>query len=664
MKNLNFRYMAAKNFLCFGQEGVQIYFENYENIVLVKGINLDTGTEIDPASNGTGKSSLQDIVSYCLYGKTVKKPKQLNHGMVINVISEKGLEVEVQLDDHRIVRNRSPNKLRIWQSKDHVWDDETEVTRGTMSETQVFIDGLVGLTHQAFCNVVVFDDSNSYSFLEADTPTKRNIVENVLGLDRYREYNETAKTMLKDVKNNVKNLTTDYEHLNLSLDECTTRIEKLNSQEKTWVSSKKEEIKAVMEEIKEKQKQLEDSDHGEEILKYHKIQDKIEELENDIILKKPKKEKIENLIKEAQSKLELAKETKQDINYKIQEGFLKVKEQKAVYDKCTELITSLEKLEDGQKCSVCRGIIDKSNYKNVLMHEENMINSIQAKIEEEEQIVEQDRQSFGKKSVFIEKVESNIVNAKNKLIKFEADIETTQKEINNLSRVSKPDQNSCELVLESEITQLKKQLKEKKDEYLNGSPYKEIIETAHKEKGNKEQQCVSKAQDIKNSEEKLPYCEFWVKAFGDSGIRKFVVDGIIPALNTRVSYWLQHLIDNKIELSFDNELNETIVRNGTNAFYHSMSNGEKRRINLAVSQAFSYVMMLNSGNCPSIVFLDEITGGGIDKSGISGIYNMILELAKERQVFITTHNENLSGMLEGCQEILLKKVDDITTLAS
>ena len=23
--------MAAKNFLCFGQEGVQIYFENYEN---------------------------------------------------------------------------------------------------------------------------------------------------------------------------------------------------------------------------------------------------------------------------------------------------------------------------------------------------------------------------------------------------------------------------------------------------------------------------------------------------------------------------------------------------------------------------------------------------------------------------------------------------------
>ena len=69
--------MAAKNFLCFGQEGVQVYFENYENIVLVKGINLDTGTEIDPASNGTGKSSLQDIVSYCLYGKTVKKPKQL-----------------------------------------------------------------------------------------------------------------------------------------------------------------------------------------------------------------------------------------------------------------------------------------------------------------------------------------------------------------------------------------------------------------------------------------------------------------------------------------------------------------------------------------------------------------------------------------------------------
>ena len=125
---------------------------------------------------------------------------------------------------------------------------------------------------------------------------------------------------------------------------------------------------------------------------------------------------------------------------------------------------------------------------------------------------------------------------------------------------------------------------------------------------------------------------------------------------------MQYLIDGCIELTFDNKLKETITRNGNPAKYYSTSNGERRRINLAVSQAFAYVMMLNSGTCPSLVFLDEITGGGIDRAGVVGVYNMIFELAKERQIFVTTHNENLITMLQGCESVTLQKENDITVL--
>jgi len=123
-----------------------------------------------------------------------------------------------------------------------------------------------------------------------------------------------------------------------------------------------------------------------------------------------------------------------------------------------------------------------------------------------------------------------------------------------------------------------------------------------------------KVSKLKIAEEQLPYYDFWVKAFGDKGIRKFVVDGIIPALNARIAYWMEHLYEGQIELSFDNELIETIKRNGVDAYYPALSNGEKQRVNLAVSQSFAYVMMLNSGSCPSLAFLDEITGGGIELS--------------------------------------------------
>jgi DNA repair exonuclease SbcCD ATPase subunit len=155
-----------------------------------------------------------------------------------------------------------------------------------------------------------------------------------------------------------------------------------------------------------------------------------------------------------------------------------------------------------------------------------------------------------------------------------------------------------------------------------------------------------------------------VTAFGDSGIRKFVIDGIIPALNSKIAYWLQFLIEGKIKLEFNNELEENIQRHpsdGDPFVYHAMSGGERRRLNLAVSQAFAYVMTLSSGVCPNLVFLDEVTTN-IDPIGVYGVYNMIAELAKDRKVFITTHDQNLLDLLEGCESIRLEKKNGFTKL--
>jgi hypothetical protein len=75
MRNLQFHIVKAQNILCFGSKGVEINFSNFGNIIQVVGVNLDApGTENEPASNGTGKSSIQEILSIGLYGKTIKSP--------------------------------------------------------------------------------------------------------------------------------------------------------------------------------------------------------------------------------------------------------------------------------------------------------------------------------------------------------------------------------------------------------------------------------------------------------------------------------------------------------------------------------------------------------------------------------------------------------------
>ena len=78
MKNLDFKYISAQNFLCFGPESFQLNFNEYSNIVLIKGNNLDIKEVEDKiSSNGVGKSSVPEIIVYTLFGKTIKHPKKI-----------------------------------------------------------------------------------------------------------------------------------------------------------------------------------------------------------------------------------------------------------------------------------------------------------------------------------------------------------------------------------------------------------------------------------------------------------------------------------------------------------------------------------------------------------------------------------------------------------
>ena len=83
-----------------------------------------------------------------------------------------------------------------------------------------------------------------------------------------------------------------------------------------------------------------------------------------------------------------------------------------------------------------------------------------------------------------------------------------------------------------------------------------------------------------------------------------------------------------------------------------MSAGQRRRLNLAVSQAFADVMSVTAGCSPSLMFLDEVTTN-IDPLGVQGIHNIIHALSEEKQVFITSHDQDLIKMLEGSDVIQL-----------
>jgi DNA repair exonuclease SbcCD ATPase subunit len=665
MKSLDIKYIYAQNFLCFGPDAFELNLKKCGNIVLVKGSNFDVvDGESKVASNGVGKSSIPEIIVYTLFGKTIKHPKKINHKDVINNQVGKSLKTEVRWGDFRAVRTRKPDSLRLWESPEGKWNDSTEISLGGQPATQKLLEEKLGLNYETFVNVVVFTDNNAGSFLECDAANKREIVENLLSLDKYKAFAERAKNLKKDKKDAIKTLQNDYENIRTNLEQAKTKIKAARDQESSWIEKRKSELEILLGKIKTLRKQLESTSEGAEVSRYQEAQARIEELNSEIPDSEAKQVKVQEILDLAQEKLNSVKQKRSETQIAVN-GFLA--SIKGISSEISENKKEIVRLEnnEGATCKFCLGKVSKENYGKYTKQLLDKIDSLQQESDSESSKKDKASSKMDELNSTEKKIAAGLSSAKESMLKISKDLSQKRKEFSELNKVEKPQsKNITNQLIEQQIESVSNQVAEKKSEIDSPTPFETIIKSLSDEIDSNTVEFEKKSEELDALEKELPYYEFWATAFGDSGIRKFIIDGIIPALNSRVVYWLQFLIDGKISLEFNNELEEKIERSpsdGDPFVYYAMSGGERRRLNLAVSQAFAHVMMLSSGMSPSLVFLDEVTTN-IDQIGVVGVYNMIVELAKDRQVFITTHDQNLLEMLDGCELINLEKRKGFTHL--
>lgn len=664
IERLKIKYLAASNFLCFGPEGVVVDLEKFGNVVLISGENYD---DIQPGgrpgSNGTGKSSIQEILVYGLYGKPVKR-KLTQKEVVHNRVGKNG-RIEVRWDRYRVVRTIKPNSLRIWESEDSVWDDSTEITPGSgMRESDKMIESIVGLSYAAFVNLVCFDDRNSNSFLECDAPTKRSIVENLLSLDKYREYSQNAKEHLKDLERKIKTQQNEYTRLLAIEESVRERIAKLQSQEHSWKEKKQADLNLILTQIKDRREQMKSTDLGAKMTAWHDAQERITSLNATLKEQEARLETIERYAVETRDKLVAAQgeqagrsQEEEIIRASLNDAGMKLMQARSDRE-------AIARLDPGASCGSCRQEIDLEHQHECLAAADAHVASMEESVKKIQGELDAVSSQVMQASQRVASIRDAIRELSSKGEQCSASIRQARQEIQKLSSMPKPEETAEIRVLEEQIASLKNRAIELNDEMNSPSPYSQSIQDAVDEERVRVGETRVKRDELKESEQLIPYFKFWVGAFGDDGIRKFVIDGIIPALNSRVAHWLDVLIQGNITLEFDNRLEESIGRipfDGDPFVYNAMSGGEQRRINLAVTQAFSHIMMLSSGRVPDTVFLDEVAIN-IDENGIMGVYRMILELSRDRRVFVTTHDPHLISLLQGCSILALERKNGSTKI--
>lgn len=171
---IEFKKIRFKNILSYGNQMTELDFNN--------GINIVT------AANGSGKSTILDALTFCLFGKPYRDIKLNN---LINEINEKDLYTEVTFnigkDSYTIARGLKPTILEITKNGQQL--DLLSSKKLNQDE----IDKLLGINIRLFKNIVATNVTNNTPFLSMSIGDQRALIENIFNID-------ILGLMCKDVK--------------------------------------------------------------------------------------------------------------------------------------------------------------------------------------------------------------------------------------------------------------------------------------------------------------------------------------------------------------------------------------------------------------------------------------------------------------------------------
>lgn len=669
---MKIEYLKAKNFLCIGEEPLEIDFDTFGNIVLIKGINLDYHDSVDSnvdlkndntyRSNAAGKSTIACCLVYALFGSTIR---HLKHGDIINNKKGKKLEVELIFSIHgkryRILRCRKPDSLQLWEdgppwvnASDNP-DNNNELTLGGAPATQKRIESIIKMTQKTFVNVVCFGQHNDYNFLDCSPADQREIAENLLSLEVYKKYLKSAKDELKNKKDEIKLLNAEYESILDENDTFTNQLKQLDHQQNEWLKSKQYKIEQDKKRIDQLKLDLQQEDVSSLLLEYSNAQIEIPNLTNELAKRQDNITNIQEAVESGQRKLNEAREKHHQLTLEYRSLQSEVETELKKIRKHQDEIGSLQELKDGMKCPTCYGTINKQHYGHVIQVSENKIQACKDKIDSYKLKSGNIKSEIDRFQVVINNLSETCQMGEYKLRQMKEDMKSKMSKLNYLSSLKKPDMSTKQAIIDEKIKALTESISVAESEVKSGGPYVQIYRTTQEKIDLITNRIKEQKQKVEQNEKLINYYEFCVKAFGDDGIKSYLIDEITPALNARIAHWMHYLLNGRLKVTFKGDLSVTITDNkpdGKEVAYNGTCGSEKQRIKLAISQAFAHVQMLSSGTWPSLVFLDEASDS-IDHQGIQDIYQTICALAAEKQVFVITHNNQLRNALSGVDTLTM-----------
>ena len=225
---ITFQKIRWKNFLSTGNQFTEVDFQ--ENAT-----NLIVGT------NGTGKSTVLDALTFGLFNKPFRK---INKSQLLNSTNEKDCLVEVEFcinnKEYLVRRGIKPNIFVIIVDGNALHKEADDRVMQKMLE-----ENILKVNYKSFTQIVILGSSAFVPFMQLTGANRRDVIEDLLDIRIFSAMNNLIKDKIRTQKDNIKTLDLKKENVKDKLDMQEKFIDELENRGKKDIEDKKGKLKVL-----------------------------------------------------------------------------------------------------------------------------------------------------------------------------------------------------------------------------------------------------------------------------------------------------------------------------------------------------------------------------------------------------------------------------------
>ena len=149
----------------------------------------------------------------------------------------------------------------------------------------------------------------------------------------------------------------------------------------------------------------------------------------------------------------------------------------------------------------------------------------------------------------------------------------------------------------------------------------------------------------------------------DTGIKTAIIREYLPVMNKLINKYLAAM-DFYVKFELDESFNEVIKSRNRDEFtYSSFSEGEKRRLDLAILFTWRQIAKMKNSVNTNIMILDEILDGALDTGGIDYFLSIMNEFGDHTNIFVISHK--VDQMVDRFDTVVrIEKKNDFSVITS